>query len=119
MRSFAALLALLLSLAAHPLAAQEIDYEFAGADPVQSGSGSERFVSASQSLQGPASLPENGAYGPFRVLDAERAALVDATDARSPAQFVQMLRDWPQIALWRWSNAPEPRTTGRICGWAG
>lgn len=38
------------------------------------------------------------AYGPFRVLDGRRAALVDATDGASPAHFAAMLRDHPQIA---------------------
>ncbi|MFA9200589.1 MAG: hypothetical protein ACEQR8_05300 [Cypionkella sp.] len=38
------------------------------------------------------------AYGPFRVLDAERAALVDATDRASPGAFAAMLRDHPGIA---------------------
>lgn len=37
-------------------------------------------------------------YGPFRVIDAGRAALVDVTDSRSPAQFAAMLRDHPGIA---------------------
>lgn len=38
------------------------------------------------------------AYGPFRVLDDGRAALVDATDEASPSQFEAMLRDHPGIA---------------------
>lgn len=37
-------------------------------------------------------------YGPFRVLDQRRAALVDATDSASPRQFEAMLRDHPGIA---------------------
>jgi hypothetical protein len=37
-------------------------------------------------------------YGPFRVLDGKRAALVDVTDSRSPGQFAAMLRDHPGIA---------------------
>lgn len=37
-------------------------------------------------------------YGPFRVLDGTRAALVDVTDSHSPAQFAAMLRDHPGIA---------------------
>lgn len=37
-------------------------------------------------------------YGPFRVIDGTRAALVDVTDSRSPAQFAAMLRDHPGIA---------------------
>lgn len=43
--------------------------------------------------------PEGAAaYGPFRVLDAGRAALVDATDGESPRAFAAMLRDHPGIA---------------------
>lgn len=38
-------------------------------------------------------------YGPFRVIDGSRAALVDVTDSRSPAQFAAMLRDYPGIGL--------------------
>ncbi|WP_202390158.1 alpha/beta hydrolase [Tsuneonella aeria] len=42
----------------------------------------------------------NGAaYGPFRVLDGRRAALVDATDGASPQAFAAMLRDNPGIAV--------------------
>lgn len=37
------------------------------------------------------------AYGPFRVLDAGRAALVDATDGAAPQLFAAMLRDHPGI----------------------
>ncbi len=37
-------------------------------------------------------------YGPFRVLDDSRAALVDVTDTASPAQFSAMLRDYPALA---------------------
>ena len=37
-------------------------------------------------------------YGPFRVLDESRAALVDVTDTASPAQFSAMLRDYPALA---------------------
>lgn len=37
-------------------------------------------------------------YGPFRVLDGTRAALVDVTDSHSPAQFAAMLRDHPGLA---------------------
>ena len=39
------------------------------------------------------------AFGPFRVLDATRAALVDVTDSASPAQFAAMLRAYPGLSL--------------------
>lgn len=57
--------------------------------------GGDRTVAAAA----PAQIPQGVAtYGPFRVLDAGHAALVDVTDARSPAQFTAMLRDHPEIA---------------------
>jgi hypothetical protein len=55
--------------------------------------GAERLVAT----HAPA-LPDGAAYGPFRVLDEHRAALVDATDAASPGAFRAMLRDHPGIA---------------------
>ncbi|MFM5953774.1 MAG: alpha/beta hydrolase [Novosphingobium sp.] len=56
--------------------------------------GSERVVDIA-----PAPIPAGIArFGPFRVLDASRAAMVDATDARSPAQFAAMLQAYPGIA---------------------
>jgi hypothetical protein len=55
--------------------------------------GSERFV-----VQAPAQVPQGIArYGPFRVLDASRAALVDVTDTASPVQFAALLHDFPAI----------------------
>ncbi len=56
--------------------------------------GSDRFVAAA-----PADVPAGVAtFGPFRVLDSGRAALVDVTDERSPAAFRAMLTAWPGIA---------------------
>lgn len=46
------------------------------------------------------------AYGPFRVLDEGTAALVAATDARSPAAFKAMLRDHPGIATLSFVECP-------------
>ena len=60
--------------------------------------GGERFV---QTLAEPqaAPIPRGiAAFGPFRVLDEGRAALVDVTDAKSPAAFAAMLRAYPGIA---------------------
>lgn len=55
--------------------------------------GAERFVSgtAGLSLQGEA-------FGPFRVLDGTRAALVDTTDSSTPRQFAAMIARYPGIA---------------------
>jgi hypothetical protein len=46
------------------------------------------------------------AYGPFRVLDAGHAALVDATDERSPSAFTRMLHDYPGIAVLEMVECP-------------
>ena len=57
--------------------------------------GGERFVAEGRADT--ASLPAIAAYGPFRVLDAARAALVDATDTTTPRQFAQMLIAFPAL----------------------
>ena len=96
MRSLAALLMMFLAFAARPLAAQEIVYfEVVEVEIHELDGGSERFV-ASQPAAIPAGIAE---YGPFRVLDGSRAALVEATDSTSPAAFERMLRDFPGIAM--------------------
>lgn len=58
--------------------------------------GSDRFVAPSGPAESPAGI---AAYGPFRVLDGKRAALVDVTDERSPAAFAAMLAAHPGIAV--------------------
>lgn len=63
--------------------------------------GAERLVEAPG-----ASAVAGAAYGPFRVLDGARAALVDATDSRSPAQFERMLRDNPGLAVIEFVECP-------------
>lgn len=120
MRRLLALLVPILSLAATPLAAQQIAYASFGEDEivvteeltgVEEGSvpvpipipiqieapepgANARFVHSTA-----APVPQGIAtYGPFRVLDTTRAALVDATDERSPAAFAALLRDHPGIA---------------------
>ena len=106
-RRFAFLLPLL-ALTAAPAAAEEVTvsttvYETAGGTVTETvetttyftQGGSERFVSVE-----PAAVPQGVArFGPFRVLDPTRAALVDVTDADSPAQFAALLKAWPGIAL--------------------
>lgn len=83
MRKLFVFIALVASAAAVPVAAN------VPADGV----GAERAVAFTETA-----VPQGiAAYGPFRVLDAGRAALVDATDARSPMQFDSMLRDHPGI----------------------
>lgn len=103
MRSFAALFAMVLVLAAPPLAAQEIAYEQVSLEtPGETGGGGERFVRATTAAV-PAGI---AAYGPFRVLGRTRAALVDVTDARSPAAFAAMMSAFPQIALLEMVECP-------------
>ena len=67
--------------------------------------GSGRFVAAhplpvspAREVLPPLPIPQGIArFGPFRVLDGQRAALVDATDERSPAAFQAMLARYPGI----------------------
>lgn len=46
------------------------------------------------------------AYGPFRVIDAHTAALVDITDSRAPAQFAALLAAFPQVEVLEFVEAP-------------
>ncbi|WP_052223136.1 alpha/beta hydrolase [Novosphingobium malaysiense] len=99
MRSSRALLMLLGLFTASPLSAQTIDYEFVDLNADRIHDGGERSLPARWHTEDLAALPAGVAtYGPFRVLDAQRAALVDVTDASTPAQFAAMLRDHPGIA---------------------
>lgn len=90
------LLFAVLAASAQPLRAQEsVVVETVTEEVYFEPAGSERFVGTLQ-----ASAPRAIAvYGPFRVLDPNRAALVDVTDSASPAQFAAMLRAYPGIAL--------------------
>ena len=101
MNRFAALLLPLLALGASPALADTVVESVDVTETVSTG-GSERFVVAA-----PAPLPQGIArFGPFRVLDGSRAALVDVTDARSPAQFEAMLRAFPGISLIEMIDCP-------------
>jgi len=103
MRSFAAIVAIMLAIAARPLAAQQIAYEQVTSESTGPGQGGgERYVRART-----AAVPSGiAAYGPFRVLGQTRAALVDVTDARSPAAFAAMMSAFPQIALLEMVECP-------------
>lgn len=84
--------------------------EDAAADLAYENGAGERFVytfpPASQSAA-TAAIPKGiAAYGPFRVLDDNRAALVDVTDERSIPAFAAMLRDHPGIATLELVEAP-------------
>ena len=96
MRRVLALLLPILALTAAPVAAQLVTVgETVEVTQYISEGGSERFVATA-----PTDLPRGiASFGPFRVLDPGRAALVDATDEASPAQFEAMLRAYPGITL--------------------
>ena len=99
MKRIAALLLPILAMLAAPALADEATYETV--EYVSDG-GSERFVSAP-----PAAVPTGiASYGPFRVLDGTRAAIIDLTDQRSPAEFGAMLRDYPDILLLEMVECP-------------
>ncbi len=90
---FAAFLVCALSLGlTAPVAAQTYVYEEVVEEWVETGAS--RFVSPQLAQTEQAAV---AAYGPFRVLDDGRAALVGVTNGRSPAQFAAMLAAYPAI----------------------
>jgi len=104
MRKIAALSLALIAFAAQPVAAQAIVYQIVTEDIVEvPATGSERFVEAHPAPAIPQGL---AAFGPFRVLDSTRAALVDATNERSPGQFTAMLRAYPGIKVLEMVECP-------------
>jgi hypothetical protein len=63
--------------------------------------GSERFVAA------PAvDVPAIASFGPFRVLDPGRAALVGETDGFTPHEFQAMLRAFPGVQVLEMIDCP-------------
>ena len=119
MRQIAALLFPLLVLLPQPLAAQELPYDFgfAEAEPVATTPtapvGNERLIEIARGAQ----MSASASYGPFRVLDAKRAALVDVTDADSVSAFEALLRDHPGIATIELVDCPgteDDRTNLRL-----
>ncbi|HSG57534.1 MAG TPA: hypothetical protein VLA45_18940 [Paracoccaceae bacterium] len=75
-----------------PAAAKTYTYEVVVEEWVETGAS--RFVSTALAEAENAAI---ASYGPFRVLDGGRAALVGVTDYRSPAQFAAMLAAYPGI----------------------
>lgn len=63
-----------------------------------------RFIAAP--LRGPGAAAGIAQFGPFRVLDGERAALVAGTDAASPAAFKAMLAAHPGLKVIEFRDAP-------------
>jgi hypothetical protein len=106
MRQTVSFLLPLLALLPQPLAAQVLDYDlaFAESDPASTTPmarpGGERMVASSASSRAPAS------YGPFRVVDATRAALVGVTDETSVSAFEALLRDHPGVATLEMIDCP-------------
>lgn len=98
MRMITALALYVLALAASPAAAQiemsvSADGKTTTITEYYVEDGNQRVL-----VHPPAPIPRGIArYGPFRVIDAGHAVLVDATDARSPAQFEAMLAAYPGI----------------------
>jgi hypothetical protein len=68
----------------------EVVQEVPAGDP-----GGERFVSEGRADA--AAIPAIASFGPFRVIDSARAALVDATDTATPRAFAQMLIAYPGL----------------------
>jgi hypothetical protein len=98
MRKLVALFLSILAVIAQPAMAQVIVYQQVVEEVIEVPvTGSDRIVQS----QGPdLQLPKGiASYGPFRVLDASHAALVDTTDARTLTQFVAMLHAFPGIRI--------------------
>ena len=66
--------------------------------------GGERFVA--EGSNGSGAIRAVAAYGPFRVLDSNRAALVDATDSASPRDFARMLLAYPHLTTLEMIECP-------------
>lgn len=93
MRAFALPL-VILAIAASPVQAREIVTWVVTEQWVEVSPGSARAIPAVNEVESRAIA----AYGPFRILDHRRAALIDVTDSASPVQFAAMLRDYPALA---------------------
>jgi hypothetical protein len=66
-----------------------------------------RFLAAPQMRAfSPAPAAALAAFGPFRVMDAKRAALVGTTDAASPQAFAAMLAKFPGLEVIEFVDAP-------------
>lgn len=95
-----------LALVAAPATAREVVVETIEDVVLVAEGGGERFVGAQPAILPKALRGSIAAYGPFRVIDATRAALVDVTDERSPAAFRAMLGDHPGIVLIEMVDCP-------------
>ena len=103
MQKLRALLIPFFALTATPALAETVIYETVEVTVYEEPVGTERFVQSAQ----PAAVPQGIArFGPFRVLDGTRAALVDVTDEASPAQFAALLRAYPGISMLELIDCP-------------
>jgi hypothetical protein len=102
MRRFCSLLLALVALALQPATARPVERgKVAIAASVSSYAATGRLAS------GQVAIPRGiASYGPFRVLGPSRAALIDATDTRSPAAFAAMLSDYPRIVVLEMIRCP-------------
>jgi hypothetical protein len=103
MHPIRALLLPLLALTATPALADEVVYETVEETVYVEQVGSERFLTTTAPAPIPAGI---ASFGPFRVLDGTRAALVDVTDEATPAQFAALLRAYPGISLLEMIDVP-------------
>lgn len=95
MRRLLALFLSLLAVTAHPVAAQQVVTQVVEETEFVIAGGADRILTSA-----PVVVPQGIArFGPFRVLDATRVALVDVTDSRSPAQFAALLKAFPAVSL--------------------
>lgn len=104
MRSLPILAGLFALIAAAPVGAQEIAYETLEPEITLTTGGERSIPSYGTTSFGGAPVSASylhsmANYGPFRVLDKDRAALVGSTDVGSPAQFAAMLRAFPGIRV--------------------
>lgn len=99
---FAAVLAAVIGLGfAAPVAAETYVYEVVVEEWVETGTS--RFVSAALAEAENSAV---AAYGPFRVLDDGRAALVGITDYHAPRHFAAMLAAYPGITTLEFVECP-------------
>lgn len=63
-----------------------------------------RFIARPERL--PAHSAGIARFGPFRVIDGKRAALVASTDAGSPQAFAAMLAAFPELEVIEFADAP-------------
>lgn len=90
-----------LLMLAQPLAAQVIVADDVSQDAEDAG-GAGRYLA----VPPPKAPPAIATFGPFRVIDSERAVLTDVTDALSPGRFAAMLRRYPRIATIEMADCP-------------